>query len=319
MSLLAPAVVQEHLSNVWQKPGEPFNVSATLESGQAFRWRKDVAGIWWGTVGKVAFAVWQAEGSPFSPVFWESFPVAGQTELFEDFFRLSLSLPTLYAEWESAEAEMDACIQSFCGLRVLRQDPVECFFGFQCASCNTVIKIERSVRKLAERYGQPILMPEWCPFGPVLYAFPEVESLTSADEATLRADLWGFRAPRVIALASILASEGEGVLHRLRSVPYMEAHAYLCSLQGIGAKVADCICLFCLDKDCAVPIDTHTRQIAVRLFSPDSSSRSLTPRVYAMMADAYRERFGLYAGWAQQYLFFGELRRAERFMDPKLD
>lgn len=41
---------------------------------------------------------------------------------------------------------------------------------------------------------------------------------------------------------------GEAWLHSLRSKPYAEAHAALCSLPGIGPKVAACICLFSLDK-----------------------------------------------------------------------
>ena len=43
-------------------------------------------------------------------------------------------------------------------------------------------------------------------------------------------------------------------------------------------------------------------------FLPELSGKSLTPRVYKAIADAYRDRFGAYAGWAQQVLFMGEMR-----------
>ena len=38
----------------------------------------------------------------------------------------------------------------------------------------------------------------------------------------------------------------------------------LLQLTGVGAKVADCICLMALDKHDVVPVDTHVLQIAVR-------------------------------------------------------
>jgi hypothetical protein len=41
---------------------------------------------------------------------------------------------------------------------------------------------------------------------------------------------------------------GEAWLLSLRDKPYNEAHEALCSLPGVGPKVAACICLFSLDK-----------------------------------------------------------------------
>ncbi len=295
----------------------PFHLSATLASGQSFRWRRDARGIWWGAVEETVITAWQAEGQPDSPLRWQTFPEANRREFVRNYFRLDVDLPALYREWIAAEPQMAYAISAFRGLRILRQPTAECFFGFQCATCNTVLKIERTVRKLAERYGAPIPVPHSLPFpapGP-FHAFPTVATLAAADESELRADLWGYRAPRVIALAKGLQSLPEDDwLLSLRSRPYAEVHAALSALHGIGAKIADCICLFALDKDEAVPIDTHTRQIAVRLYRPDLAASSLTPRVYAALAETYRSRFGSYAGWAQQYLFFAELRRAADYL-----
>src|SRR5262249_19911229 len=140
-----------------------------------------------------------------------------------------------------------------------------------------------------------------------LYAFPPLETLAAAKEADLRAAGWGFRAPRVPHNAAALCTEEADWLSTLRHIPYPQARSALMRLFGIGAKVADCICLFSLDKDEAVPIDRHIQRIARRLFRPDLDGKTLTPAVYNALADAYRTRFGAYAGWAQQYLFFGEL------------
>ncbi len=300
---------------------QPFHLSATLASGQNFRWRQDGRGIWWGSVEANVIACWQDAGKPDSPLYWQTFPVRDQRGLVRDYFRLDVDLIRLYAEWSRAEPRMADAATAFRGLRLLRQPPRECLFAFQCAACNSVVKIERSVTHLAAHYGEPIqtgldAMPDLSNAAnpaTAFYAFPTLDALANADESVLRSGLWGYRAPRVIALARHLQTLPPDWLDDLRRAPYADAHDALTALFGIGAKLADCICLFSLDKDGAVPIDTHIRQIAVRLFAPELDGKSLTPRVYTALASAYHTRFGAYAGWAQQYLFFAELRRAPNY------
>ncbi len=312
--------------NVHVCAGTPLHLSATLASGQNFRWRRDASGVWWGVVESTVIAAWQAAGESDSPLYWQTFPQPDCRELIVDYFRLDVDLDSLYADWLMTEPCIGEAIAAFRGLRILRQPPVECFFAFQCATCNTVTKIERSVAHLAAHYGEPLPVELALEYASVaelqtdsrvgFYAFPTLEALASAEESVLRSGMWGYRAPRVIALARHLLALPAGWLYSLRAAPYAEAHAALTELHGIGAKLADCICLFALDKDEAVPVDTHVRQIGCRLFVPEMVSRSLTPRVYTAIADAYRQRFGNYAGWAQQYLFFAELRRASDFLLP---
>jgi N-glycosylase/DNA lyase len=284
-----------------------LNLTATLRSGQAFRWRRDPQGVWWGVIGETVAALWQQEDEPDSPLYAQTFPDTERYDLLRDYFRLDVDLDTLYADWIRAEPRIAEATVRFRGLRILRQPPRECFFSFLCATCNTVVKIERSVHALAARYGAPIAtgLPD-APFA--FHAFPTLEALANADESLLRANLWGYRAPRVIALARHLLTHPDGWLESLRAVPYADAHTALSQMYGIGAKVADCICLFSLDKDDATPIDTHIRQIAHRLFLPELANKSLTPTVYQTLADAYRQRFTPFTGWAQQYLFFAELK-----------
>ncbi len=306
----------------------PLALNLTLTSGQAFRWRQDSQGIWWGAIGETGLAIYQGTGGPSAPLVWQTFPVPNQRSVVEGYFRLDVPLDQLYSEWIGAEPGIEHAVRKVRGLRILRQPPIECFFAFQCATCNTVVKIERTIHRLAARYGHSIAarigeagptdspatgqIPSVAmPFSqaPPMYGFPMLASLACADEVALRADQWGYRAPRVIALARSLIECGPGWLEHLGSASYTVAKSALTDLYGIGEKVADCICLFCLDKDAAVPVDTHIRQIATELFLPELRGKSLTPRVYAAIAGAYRDRFGAYAGWAQQYLFVGAARR----------
>jgi N-glycosylase/DNA lyase len=281
-------------------PARTLNFDASLSSGQTFRWRRTTDGEWRGVIGSVAVRLRPAEDG----FRWQTLPEPGRWDLIRRYFALDVDLEQMYPVWEAAEPRIGPSLARHAGMRILRQEAEEAFFAFQCASCNTIPKISRSVTALARRYGEPLAEIE----GETFYRFPSAERIAEASEADLRADLWGFRAPRLIELARHVAAQGEGWLESLRAKPYGEAHMALASLPGIGAKIADCICLCGLQHDEACPIDTHVRQMAVRMFRPDLAGRSLTPGVYAAIASLFREKFGPYAGWAQQYLFYDELR-----------
>ena len=138
------------------------------------------------------------------------------------------------------------------------------------------------------------------PFGP----FPTLEQLLPVSESQLRARGLGFRAERVVASARKLAKKPEGWLDSLRGKPLTEIQAELTPFPGIGRKIADCIALFSLDADAAVPMDTHIWRITKTHYAPELSELSLTPANYERAAAAFQRKFGPYSGWAQQTLFY---------------
>ncbi|KAF2291355.1 hypothetical protein GH714_023180 [Hevea brasiliensis] len=81
----------------------------------------------------------------------------------------------------------------------------------------------------------------------------------------------------------------------------------LCTLPGVGPKVAACIALFSLDQHHAIPVDTHVWQIATRYLLPELAGARLTPKLCSQVADAFVRKYGKYAGWAQTLLFIAEL------------
>lgn len=283
-------------------PVRTLNIAASLDSGQCFRWQRAANGDWLGVIADSAVRLRATE----TGFWWQTYPTPGRWDLLHRYFALEVDLLPLYAAWEEQEPRIAPSLAQYAGMRILRQDAGEVFFSFLCATCNTMVKIRRSVNALAARYGDPLYELE----GRTLYRFPTASQIASASDADLRTDLWGFRAPRLLEAARQVATQspsGEEWLASLREKPYSETHATLMEFNGIGAKVADCMCLFAFWQDAACPIDTHVRQIAVRLYRPDLASRSLTPAVYDALADEFRRRFGPYAGWAQQYLFYDKV------------
>lgn len=70
--------------------------------------------------------------------------------------------------------------------------------------------------------------------------------------------LESLRNPESPVLGQVAADAGE-MLPGGRS-GYREAHEALLALQGVGPKVADCVCLMGLGWGEAVPVDTHGEQ-----------------------------------------------------------
>lgn len=112
------------------------------------------------------------------------------------------------------------------------------------------------------------------------YDMPAPSALThDSVEAHLRQLGFGYRAKYIARTALMISQEhDEGWLDSLRNpespvlgakisdagkfLPggregYREAHEALLALQGVGPKVADCVCLMGLGWGEAVPVDTH--------------------------------------------------------------
>jgi PREDICTED: predicted protein-like len=98
-------------------------------------------------------------------------------------------------------------------------------------------------------------------------------------------------------------------VNNLRTLDRYKAHQELMQLSGIGAKVADCICLMSLDKLDSIPVDTHVWQIATTKYLPHlKQQKTMTSKAYKEIGDYFREKFGEYAGWAHVVLFCADLK-----------
>ena len=79
------------------------------------------------------------------------------------------------------------------------------------------------------------------------FAFPAPERLAALREEDLRAIGAGYRAPYLLQTARRICDGFS--LDALRALPYGEAKAALCTLPGVGPKVADCVLLFFAGKE----------------------------------------------------------------------
>lgn len=165
--------------------------------------------------------------------------------------------------------------------------------------------------------------------GEAFHDFPSPESLTAPGvEAHLRAIGFGYRAAYIAKTAKIVANERPVDWLQTLSNPeifeegldqkglpaggregYRKAHEELLYLQGVGPKVADCVCLMGLGWGESVPVDTHVWQFAQRDYKfGKGKHKSLTKATYDAVGDHFRKLWGREAGWAHSVLFAADLK-----------
>ena len=290
---------------------QPFNLAESLESGQAHRWRKLPDGWYSGVLGHSLFHLRQtpdgleyrvagAELKPSSPICTPSFPRKGESSLppgverlLRAYFRLDDDIDAIYDDI-CRDRRVAAMVAAYPGLRILRQEPWECAVAFICSSTSNIPRIHQNMEAMSDSLGEPLELD-----GEVRHTFPSAEQLASAGEGHLRQLGLGFRAPYVIAAAQQVC-DGALDLDNLIHQPYADAKARLMECHGIGAKIADCIAVFSLEKLQAFPVDVWVRRALAEWYFP--MQKKPPDRAMVEWAQAY---FGQYAGYSQQYLFHG--------------
>lgn len=279
---------------VFVEPSE-LDLPLCVSCGQVFRWVQTPGG-WTGVDGASAFICERIDGG------W-AVATNGQEDAFRDLFRFETHQHELEDRLIELGPELAPYIRRLPGLRLMRpSDAVEETFSFLCTPNNNLPRIVAMVRALAA-YGNALP-------GVAATRFPTIERIAAIPEAELRSKGFGYRGRTIPSLArQMLERGGASWLQGLRTVAYADARRELMSLNGIGPKLADCICLFALHHTEAAPVDTHLWQAATREYFPQWQGTALTAAKYDAIGDHFRQRFGTLAGWAHQYLFYDNLLR----------
>ena len=273
----------------------PLALAETLESGQAFRWRKvereesetHYEGVIFGNLvrvrqvnGEVIFNSEPDPESEFRPIL-------------EDYLGLNHDLEAIYADirWDE---RIGSAIDEYPGMRILRQDPWECLIAFICSANNNIPRISQNVEDISNAFGRPIRGSDTD-----RRMFPRPDAIVEAGETALRELSLGFRAKYIAATAERVAN-AEIDLFALREAPYDEALTTITKLAGVADKVGNCVLMMSMDKLEAFPVDVWIDRALREWYFTESESKSM-PRT--RMREWAQERFGRYAGYANQYLF----------------
>ena len=268
---------------------QPFDLPLTLESGQAFRWQC-VCGKWNGFIKNKLVTLQRFED--ILSIECNAETAGDIAAAVYQYFRFDDDLDAIYNRLGSDE-RLTQCIQQHWGLRILRQDPWECLIAFICSQNSNIMRIAQTQESLAGSLGNIVRMGNIERKG-----FPTPETLAAAGEESLRNLSLGYRAKYVARTAEIIAS-GKLALDSLREASYHDAKTILMELPGVGAKVADCVLLFALNKLEAIPIDRWVRRAFEEWYLGGEALSYDKLLIWA------HSTFGSDAGYAQQYLFMG--------------
>lgn len=249
-----------------------FDLAATLDGGQAFRWRPREDGSWEGVAGG-RFLRLERRG--------EDILLLGAEEadraFWQDYFDLDRDYPAIWERFRRNPA-LRGALGRCPGIRVLRQQPWEALCTFILSANNNIPRIKGIVERLCQGWGDTVP-------GTPLRSFPPPERLASLSVEELAPLRAGWRSGYLLDAARQVA-EGRLDLRELERLPTPEALERLLEVKGVGEKVARCVLLFGFGRVECVPMDVWMKRVMAELY-PRGFPRYLRP----------------YGGIAQQTLF----------------
>jgi N-glycosylase/DNA lyase len=262
-----------------------INLENTINSGQVFLWKRD-QNNWYGINGTDVLRI------------NNSGKIKSFSKQKMDYFREKDNLKEILTTISKDKTTKQA-IKKYLGLRLLRQDPFQCFISFIVSSNSNIQKIKTCLENICKNFGEKVLFEN-----KEFFLFPQPKNLASASIQEIRNCGTGYRSNFII-MASEMVYSNEINFEYLKKSEYFKAKEVICKVPGIGDKVADCILLFSLDKLEAFPLDRWMIRILEKYYPKtfELSTKSITHKQYEILHKKITNYFGPYSGYAQQFLF----------------
>ena len=261
------------------------NFDYSINSGQVFLWKK-IDAKWYGVDGKRILVLEKVQKFKKN-MKYES-----------DFFRLDDNFEKISNDLKNDNYVRNA-LKMFPGLRLIRQNPFQCYISFIVSSNSNIPNIKSRLQNLCKTFGRRKMVD-----GKEFFLFPEPSDLANASVLDIKKCGLGYRA-KAVKTASLSVLDKKIDFDFLKKIDYHTAKEELIKVFGIGNKVADCILLFSLEKLEAFPLDRWMLRILQKYYSKEFqiSTKTLTEKTYDQLHENIVEHFGSYAGYAQQFLF----------------
>lgn len=270
-----------------------FDVRATVESGQCFRWQPLSEDRYAGWIGKFPVEAEQEKNAVLIR-FQKELPVERVVRYFDE----NREYPAILAPWRTSD-DLGEIVNRWGGIRILRQPLDEMIISFILSQNNNIPRIQTMIERFCESYGHRIEKIN----GEPGFTFPQDWEQLVVTEADLRSLGFGYRAKYVKAAIDAFRTGGYTEFE-FSNLTALEQEARLLDLLGVGKKVAACIRLFGLGDFSAFPMDVWVLRIMRERYLDEMSS----PK----KIEAYAEEvFGKNRGYIQQLLFH-EYRRREK-------
>jgi len=263
-----------------------INLDYTINSGQVFLWEK-YDNTWYGINGSDVVSITDSSNQlrTFSKKSMDIFRNGDNSrEIFQSITR---------------DKVVKSAVKRFNGLRLLRQDPFQCYISFISSSNSNIQKIRLVLKNLCKKFGTKIRYE-----GKEFFLFPEPDIIAKAHNSDLLKCGLGYRTKAVKEAASAVIS-GRIDFDYLKKTNYQLTKESLLKIFGVGNKIADCIMLFSLEKLDAFPLDRWMIRVLQKYYSDKFllSNKTITEKTYQSLHNEIVNHFGPYAGYSQQFLF----------------
>ncbi len=249
-----------------------FSVFQTLTCGQVFRYKQ---------ISKDEFQIISRDKICFLSQKDDNVTLKTEhLEYFKKYFDLDRDYGNIVDTLMSFD-ELKVPVEFGKGIRILKQDFYETVISFIISANNNIKRIQKIIETLCEKAGDKM---------DGFYAFPTAEQLQKFSIEDFKIMGLGYRAPYLYETCRIIDEVTDDII----SSKTEWAQKKLLSLKGIGPKVANCILLFGLSRTDSYPVDTW-------IFKANRTDELNTEK---KVCDYYSKRYGKYAGFAQQYIFF---------------
>ena len=265
-----------------------FDPKHIFECGQAFRWKQEEDGSYTAIhKGKVINVLRDHRDVVFSNTNRSEFE-----NIWYDYFDLGRDYSKIKKEL-SKDPVLKEAVHFGEGIRILKQEPYETTISFIISANNQIPRIKNSIKLISEGFGKYI--GEY--HGQKYYSFPTADVLAKADPKDMEKSYKvGYRAKYIVESSKMIADNIVD-LAAIDRLPTKQAQEELSKLPGVGPKVSSCILLFAFHKEGAFPVDVWVKRVMEYFyFKKDTKLKDISSPA--------KEKFGLLAGFAQQYLFY---------------
>ena len=262
-----------------------INVENSINSGQVFLWRKN-NDYWYGINGQDVLKV-NNSGN-----------VKSFQNIKTDFFFYLDNMDEIIKSISKDNTTRKA-VKKYLGLRLLEQDPFQCLISFIVSSNSNIKKIKMNLENLCKKLGKRVEFDKQ-----EFFLFPKPENVANASLNEILKCGVGYRSKFIKEAAKMIFSK-EIDFDSLKESNYFETKQNICSIPGVGNKVADCVMLFSLKKLNAFPLDRWMIRILEKYYFNEFQieTKTITEKQYDILHEKIVNHYGPYAGYAQQFLF----------------
>lgn len=270
-----------------------FELAHVFDCGQCFRWNIEEEGSYTGIFGNNVLNVQKDNDK----IIFKGICETNIEEVVTKYFDLERDYEEIKEVLSTIDDSMRISIEYGKGIRLLNQDLWEMIISFIISANNNIPRIKKIIDNISKNYGKEIIYNNK-PF----YTFPTPYELKDATVEDYRKLGLGFRDIRIFETVHMVLEKKVNLEELKKEKDTNIIREKLLTLSGVGPKVADCILLFSdLKKIESFPIDVWVRRVINELYIHNEDENKVSKKEIENIA---KEKFGILAGIAQQYLFY---------------